>query len=175
MQHETKAMITALFHREEPEISEVRVKESGGRDRSGLCQAVTAHERLSPRFLENWSVADLQCVRFMCAAKRFSYAHVHMCIKTHTHTQTHTCMGPPSESFPLEVITRSRVEFPVLHSRPLLGMHFLCSRVFCPAQTPRLSPRPFAFGKTTSLLSIFFCLHFEETGLSQPSHQQICP
>lgn len=29
MQHETKAMITALFHREEPEISEVRVKESG--------------------------------------------------------------------------------------------------------------------------------------------------
>ena len=98
-------------------------------------------------FIFNWSIVDLQC----CVSFRYYssvvqlYIHIYIFfIHTHTHTHTHTQIYIFSDSFPLWVITKHWVEFPMLYSRSLF-ICFIHSSVYMLIPNSLFIP-PFSFG-----------------------------
>ena len=72
---------------------------------------LSAKENLFKKILLQYSWFTMLC--FMCIAYWFSY----------TYTSTYSF----SDSFPIYIITEYWVEFPVLTSRSLLAIYFICS------------------------------------------------
>ena len=93
-----------------------------------------------------WSIVDLQCcVSFRCTAKWISY----------TYTYSHSFL----DSFPIQIITETWVEFPVLYSRSLvIYVLTVCIRQ---SQSPNLSLPPLSTLVTslfsTSVTLFLFC------------------
>ena len=91
-------------------------------------------------FFYNWSI-DLQCsVSFCCIAK--SVIHIYIQIYSSLY------------SFSIHVIIEYWVEFPVLHTRLLLVIYFLCSSVYMSMLIFQFTPSlPFSPSVTVSLFS----------------------
>ena len=91
----------------------------------------------------NWSIFHLHC--FRCIAKWFRHIHVYIYIHIHTHTYNthiHTYIYSFSGSFPLQVVTRCWIQFPVLHSRTLLFMCFIHSSLYLLIPNSQVIPPP---------------------------------
>jgi len=91
-------------------------------------------------FFYNWSI-DLQCsVSFCCIAKSVIYIYVQIYSSLY--------------SFSIYVIIEYWVEFPVLHTRLLLVIYFLCSSVYMSMLIFQFTPSlPFTPSVTVSLFS----------------------
>ena len=86
-------------------------------------------------FFKNLSIVDLQC--FRCTTKWFSY--MCLCIYIYTHTllylyinvYIYICIYVFFFSFfPIQVITRCWIQFPILYSRSLLFIYFIYSNMY---------------------------------------------